>query len=90
MGNCKLAFSPFATHFKLSSECCPQWKEDIEKMSNVLYSSAIGSRMYTMECTSIDLSYAIIMVNRFMHNPGKDHWEAVKWIHRHMKGTINK
>jgi hypothetical protein len=27
------------------------------------------------------------VVSRFMHNPGKEHWNAVKWILRYLKGT---
>ena len=46
--------------------------------------------MYVMVCTRSDLSHAVSVVSRYMHNPGKDHWEAVKWILRYVKGTVNK
>jgi len=46
--------------------------------------------MYAMVCTRPDLSHAISVVNRYMHNPGKDHWEAVKRILRYVKSTVNK
>ena len=29
------------------------------------------------------------MVSRYMHDPGQGHWEAVKWILRYIKGTID-
>ena len=29
------------------------------------------------------------MVSQYMSNPGKEHWNAVKWILRYMKGTTN-
>jgi len=47
-------------------------------MSNIPYSSAVGSLMYDMVCTRPDLSPAVSVVSRYMHNPGNDHWEAVK------------
>ena len=59
-------------------------------MSNVPYSSVVGSLMYAMVCTRPDLSHAVSVVSRYMHNPGKDHWKAVKWILRYVKGTIGK
>ena len=34
-----------------------------------------------------DLAYAVSLVSRFMGNPGKIHWEALKWILRYLKGT---
>ena len=57
-------------------------------MSNVPYSSTVGSLMYAMICTRPDLSHTVSVVSRYMHNPGKDHWEAVKWILRYVKGSI--
>ncbi|PON45263.1 LOW QUALITY PROTEIN: Ribonuclease H-like domain containing protein [Trema orientale] len=35
-----------------------------------------------------DLGYAISVVSRFMLNPGKVHWEALKWILRYLKGPL--
>lgn len=78
MDNCKTVSAPLAAHFKSSAECCPQTEEDIKRMSNVPYSSTVGSLMYAMVCTRPDLSHALSVVRRYMHNPGKDHWEAVK------------
>ena len=40
-----------------------------------------------MVCTRPDLAYAVSVVSRFMHNPGKEHWEAVKWILRYLKDS---
>ena len=80
MSNCKPVSTPFAAHFKLSSDLCPQTKEEMERMSHVPYASAVGSLMYAMVCTRPDLAYAVSMVSRYMHNPGKDHWSAIKWI----------
>ena len=59
-------------------------------MSYVLYSGTIDSLMYAMICTRPDLSYVVSVVSCFMHNLGKDHWEAVKWILGYMKGSLNK
>ena len=56
----------------------------------ILYSrdaSAVGSVMYAMVCTRPDLAYAISVVSRYMANPGKEHWCAMKWILRYIRGT---
>ena len=56
-------------------------------MSAIPYSSAVGSLMYAMVCTRPDIAHAVGTVSRFLSNPGKEHWEAVKWILRYLKGT---
>ncbi|GJS10563.1 retrovirus-related pol polyprotein from transposon TNT 1-94 [Tanacetum coccineum] len=33
------------------------------------------------------LAHAVGVVSRFLSNPGKKHWEAVKWIFRYLRGT---
>ena len=42
-----------------------------------------------MVCTRPDISHAVSVVSRFMHSPGKSHWEVVKWILRYLKGTTD-
>jgi hypothetical protein len=56
-------------------------------MSHIPYSNATGNLMYAMICTRPDLAHVVSVVSRFMHNPGKEHWNAVKWILRYLKGT---
>ena len=72
--------TPLAAHFKLSAALSPKSKEEKEYMSHVPYSSAVGSIMYAMVCTRPDISHAISVVSRYMANPSKEHWQAVKWI----------
>ncbi|KAK1681900.1 hypothetical protein QYE76_042748 [Lolium multiflorum] len=66
---------------------CPSTDEDIEYMSRVPYSSAVGSLMYAMVCSRPDLSYAMSLVSRYLADPGKEHWKAVQWIFRYLRGT---
>ena len=42
-------------------------------MSQVPYSSAVGSIMYAMIFSNLDLSYVVSVVNRYMANPNKEH-----------------
>lgn len=58
-------------------------------MSRTAYASAVGNLMYAMVCTRLDLAYVVSMVSRYMHNPGKDHQNAVKCIFRYLKGTTD-
>ena len=56
-------------------------------MATIPYSSTVGSLMYVMVCTRSNIAHAIGVVNRFLSNPSRDHWEAVKWILRYLKGS---
>ena len=71
MYNAKLVSTQLAAHFRLSSNLCPESDKDIEYMSRVPYSSAVGSLMYAMVCSHSNLSHALSVVSRFMVNPGK-------------------
>ena len=56
-------------------------------MAKVPYCSAVGSLMYAMICTRPHIAYAVGVVSRYMSNPGKKHWEAMKGIMRYLNGT---
>ena len=43
--------------------------------------------MYLMVCTRSDISHAISVVSRYMADPGKEHWNVVKWIFKYLTGT---
>ena len=45
--------------------------------------------MYTIVCSRLDLSYAVSSVDRYMTNPGKEHWKAVLWIFRYLCGSTD-
>jgi len=66
---------------------CPKTQEEIDYMSNVSYSSAVGSLMYGMVCIRPDIAHAVGVVRRYMNNLGKEHWMEVKWILRYLRGT---
>jgi len=87
MNEAKPVSTPLGSHFKLSKEQSPKTEEERDHMSKVPYASAIGSLMYAMVCTRPDIAHAVGVVSRFMSRPGKQHWEAVKWILRYLEGS---
>ena len=87
MNEAKLVSTPLGSHFKLSKEQSLKTEEERDHMSKVPYASAIGSLMYGMMCTKLDVAHAVGVVSRFMSRLGKQHWEAVKWILRYLRGS---
>nr|KYP46555.1 Retrovirus-related Pol polyprotein from transposon TNT 1-94 [Cajanus cajan] len=87
VGDAKIRNTPLGTHMKLSKKQSPETVEEKDHMSRVPYASAVGSLMYAMVCTRPDIAHAVGVVSRFLSNPGKKHWEGVKWILRYLKGT---
>ncbi|KAL8112467.1 hypothetical protein AgCh_019972 [Apium graveolens] len=78
---------PLASHFNLTKKQSPKTDEGKKDMAKVPYASAVGSLMYVMVCTRPDIAHAVGVVSRFMSNPGREHWEAIKWLLRYLKGT---
>lgn len=58
-------------------------------MLQVPYSNTLGSFMYAMVCKKPDISHLVGIVSMYMHNPGKGHWQAVKWILRCIQKTMD-
>ncbi len=90
MRDAKPVKTPLASHFRLSKEQCPETDEEKDFMARVPYASTIGSLMYAMVCTRPDISHVVGVVSRYTSNPGKQHWEAVKWILRYLRDTTEK
>ena len=43
--------------------------------------------MYAMVCTRPDIAHAVGVVSMYMNDPGKEHWEVVKWFLMYLRGT---
>ena len=87
MNEAKPVSTPLGSHFKLSKEQLLKTEEERDYTSKVPYASAISSLMYAMLCTRPDIAHVVGIVSRFMSRPGKQHWEAVKWILRYLRDS---
>lgn len=65
--------TPLASHFKIFAQLYPSTDAEREYILQVPYSNAVGCLMYVMVCTRPDISHAVIIVSRYMHNPDKGH-----------------
>jgi hypothetical protein len=58
-------------------------------MSCVPYVSAIGSLMYEIVYTRLDIADAVGVLSRYMSKPGKEHWITLKRVLRYLHGTTS-
>ena len=87
MENSKKEIIPLQQGVVLSKKDCPSTKEQREYMSKVPYASVIGSIMYAMLCTRVDVAHALSVTSRFQQDPGESHWSAVKSILKYLRRT---
>ncbi|KAI3473517.1 hypothetical protein Pfo_031396 [Paulownia fortunei] len=85
----KTVSTPLAPHLKISAQLSPKNDEEQEYVTKVPYANAIDSLMYAMVCTRPDISQAVGVVSRYMHDPDKGHWQAVKWILWYILNTVD-
>ncbi|KAH9716107.1 Integrase catalytic domain-containing protein [Citrus sinensis] len=79
--------TPLPAHFRLSEQQCPIADADKSEMMKIPYASAVGCLMYAMVLTRPDIAHAVSVVSRYMSNLGKEHWKAIRWILRYLRGT---
>ena len=56
-------------------------------MKLVLYATTTGSLTYVMVATRPDITHVVGVVNIFMHNAGRPHWNVVRHVFRYLVGT---
>ncbi|KAA3485020.1 Retrovirus-related Pol polyprotein from transposon TNT 1-94 [Gossypium australe] len=78
-----------AIYFKLFNLESPQIEDEEKYTSKVPYSNAVGSLMYAMVHTRLNISHVVDFVSRYMYRLEKLYWQAVKWILRYLRGTYN-
>ena len=84
---CKPVITQTKSQFKLKSLTNKEWLLESKVMDSVTYASVVGSLMYDMVGSRPDLAFAVGLVSRFVSKPSREHWEAVKWILRYLKGS---
>ena len=73
MQSAKSASTPLPIHLRLSQRDCPTSGPEGEDIKSVPYAPVVGSIMYAMVATWPDISHAVGVMSRFMHNPGRSH-----------------
>lgn len=66
------------------------YKKLVSSNKKTKYAAKIGSIMYAMVKTRIDIGFATSMVSRFAKNPGPDHFSAVDQILRYLAGSQDR
>ncbi|KAL0295361.1 UNVERIFIED_CONTAM: Retrovirus-related Pol polyprotein from transposon TNT 1-94 [Sesamum radiatum] len=87
MENSKRGLVPMRHGIKLSKKQSPETDEELKRMSDIPYASAVGSIQYAVQCTRPDVAYALSVTSRYQACVGKAHWDAVKSILKYLKRT---
>jgi hypothetical protein len=69
----------------LSKKHCPTDPDEQKRMRVIPYASAIGSIMYAMICTHLDVSYALSATSMYQSNYDDAHWTIVKKILKYLR-----
>ena len=77
---CETGWVDIADQLQVVREQSSKTKVDKVEMMKILYAPAVGTLMYAMVCTRMDIDYVVGVISRFMRNLGREHWAAVKWI----------
>ena len=87
--NSKMVAVPLAGLFVLSKLQCPVNESEFLQMEEIPYANAIGIVMFSLISTRPDLAYSISLLSRFMSNPRKEHWNALKHLLRYLNSTLH-
>ncbi|KAL0439384.1 UNVERIFIED_CONTAM: Secreted RxLR effector protein [Sesamum latifolium] len=87
MKNSKRGFLPVRHRVKLSKKQSPNTDEELRKMFDIPYVSAVGSIQYVVQCTRPDVAFALSVMSRYQACAGEAHWTAVKTILKYLRRT---
>ncbi|GKA63330.1 retrotransposon protein, putative, ty1-copia subclass, partial [Tanacetum coccineum] len=87
MDNSKRGHIPMQERLDLNKTQGASTPEEVKRMQNVPYASAVGSIMYDVRCTRPDVAFAQNITSRFQQNPGECHWTTVKNILKYLRNT---
>ncbi|KAK4407794.1 Retrovirus-related Pol polyprotein from transposon RE2 [Sesamum angolense] len=87
MKHFKRGFLSMRHGVKLSKKQSPKTDDEIKRMLDIPYASAVGSIQYAAQCTRLDIAYAFSVTSRYQACAGEAHWTAVKIILKYLRRT---
>jgi hypothetical protein len=78
---------PIPVGVNLYVDQCPKKLVEEEDICCVSYAILVGSLMYEMVCTRLDIAHAVGVLSRYMSKPGKEHWTTVNRVFIYLHGT---
>ncbi|KAL0295838.1 UNVERIFIED_CONTAM: Retrovirus-related Pol polyprotein from transposon TNT 1-94 [Sesamum angustifolium] len=74
---------------KLFKNHSPKTDEELKRMLDVPYASAVGIIQYVVQCTRPDVAYALSVTSRYQACAEEAHWTAIKTILKYLRRTKN-
>ncbi|KAL0453689.1 UNVERIFIED_CONTAM: hypothetical protein Slati_1347000 [Sesamum latifolium] len=87
MENSKRGFLPMRHEIKLSKKKSPKTDEELKRMSDIPYASAVGNIQYVVHHKRPDVVYDLSVTSRYQACAGEAHWSVVKTIFKYLKIT---
>ncbi|KAK4403181.1 hypothetical protein Sango_1058800 [Sesamum angolense] len=72
---------------KLSKKQSSKTNEELKRILDIPYASAVGSIQYVVQCTSRDVANALNVTSRYQACVEEAHWSAVKIILKYLRRT---
>ncbi|KAL0427758.1 UNVERIFIED_CONTAM: hypothetical protein Slati_2950600 [Sesamum latifolium] len=82
-----LGIKIYKAWIKLSKKQSSKTDEELKRMSDISYASAVGSSQYVVQCTMLDVAHALSVTSRYQTCVGEAHWSMVKIILKYLKRT---
>ncbi|KAL0287991.1 UNVERIFIED_CONTAM: Retrovirus-related Pol polyprotein from transposon TNT 1-94 [Sesamum calycinum] len=85
----KQGFLPMRHGVKLFKNHSPKTDEELKRMLDVPYASAVSIIQYVAQCTRPDIAYALSVTSGYQACAGEAYWTAVKTILKYLRRTKN-
>nr|GEY38976.1 hypothetical protein [Tanacetum cinerariifolium] len=87
MDNSKCGHIPMQERLDLDKTQGASIPKKVKRMQNIPYASAVGSIMYDVRYTRLDVAFGQNITSRFQQNYDESHWTAVKNILKYLRNT---
>ncbi|GAW03045.1 retrovirus-related pol polyprotein [Lentinula edodes] len=81
--------TPLPPNVKLKESPTPLPDDERSFMADKQYRAVVGSILWGQVCTRPDLAFAGSLLARYQLNPGRAHWECVKWVAGYILNTLH-